>query len=480
MASEGSTVASASPPTYVRTSAAAFLSSLSVDQPLARFDLAGSVAHVEGLGAAGVLSPAQVEAVVGGLRAIGQEIAAGEFRWRPELEDVHTNIESRLVELVGAPGGMLQAGRSRNDQVAVDERLYLRAAVHEVAAALLDLEEALLGRAEAESATPMPGYTHLQRAQPVTLGHHLLAHFWRFDRDLDRLFATLDRSDVSPLGAGALAGTTLRLVPEASARRLGFRGAFENSLDAVSDRDPFAELLFDLALASVHASGLGEEVVLFATKEFGFVERTEGIGSGSSLMPQKRNPDVAELVRARAGRVVGDLVALLVVLKGLPLAYDRDLQEDKGRVLDAVASVKETIPALAQLVRALRFDRERLAAAAADPEEYATDLAESLVVQGVPFREAHELVRSGLGASHRPASSSTLSARLPGGETKVSVPTDPAHALPLRISPGGPGPAAMAAQLEHAHRRFDERRGSLSSLARKLERVEELLKEETK
>jgi len=466
-------------PSYVRTPAAAFLSSLAVDRPLARYDLAGSIAHVEALGRAGVLAPEQVQALTGGLRAIGREIADGSFAWRADLEDVHTNIEHRLTELVGPLGGMLQAGRSRNDQVAVDERLYLRAAVAEIARGLLELEEALLERAADEATTAMPGYTHLQRAQPVTLGHHLLAHFWRFDRDLDRLFATVDRADLSPLGAGALAGSTLGLSPEATAHRLGFRGPFENSLDAVSDRDPLAELLFDLALLAVHASGLGEEVVVFASKEFGFVERSEALGSGSSLMPQKRNPDAAELVRARSGRVVGDLVALLTALKGLPLAYDRDLQEDKGPVLDAVATVSGTTRELARLVRALRFDRERLGAAARDPELYATDLAEGLVARGVPFRDAHEVVRSSLLAAG--PGEAAASVPVPGSPTgaALELSTDPAAALARRTSPGGPGPAAVAAQLDRARHQRDARRRSLSSLAHKVEQIEELVNEGT-
>ncbi len=478
MAPDGSAAVGPEAPSYVRTPAAAFLSSLAVDRPLARYDLAGSLAHVEALGRAGVLSPAQVATLATGLRTIGREIADGTFPWRAELEDVHTNVERRLTELVGPLGGMLQAGRSRNDQVAVDERLYLRAAVRGVADALLALEEALLERAEAEARTPMPGYTHLQRAQPVTVGHYLLAHFWRFDRDLDRLFATVERAERSPLGAGALAGSTLRLDPAATADRLGFAGAFENSLDAVSDRDPLAELLFDLALLAVHASGLGEEIVLFASKEFGFLERTEALGSGSSLMPQKRNPDVAELARGRAGRVVGDLVALLTALKGLPLAYDRDLQEDKGPVLDAVATADGTVRALARLVGALRFDRARLAVAASDRELYATDLAEGLVGRGVPFREAHELVRSAFGDRAAEGTGTALRLAPPSG-APLEISIEPTVALGRRQSAGGPGPEAVARQLADARRRRDARRSSLSSLDRKVELIEELVNEAT-
>ena len=466
-------------PSYVRTPAAAFLSSLDVDRPLARYDVAGSLAHVEALGAAGVLTATQVLTLQVGLRSVGREILAGTFRWRPELEDVHTNVESRLTELVGPLGGMLQAGRSRNDQVAVDEKLYLRAAVAAVASDLLELESALLERAAGEASAPMPGYTHLQRAQAVTVGHYLLAHFWRFDRDLDRLFATVERADTCPLGAGALAGSTLGLDPSATARRLGFRAAFENSLDAVSDRDPFAELLFDLALLAVHTSGLGEEIVLFASKEFGFVERSEALGSGSSLMPQKRNPDVAELARARAGRSVGALVSLLTALKGLPLAYDRDLQEDKAPVLEAVATVRGTIGELVRLVRALRFDRGRLALAAADPELSATDLAEALVVRGVPFREAHDLVRASVLAPDTAGPTQALRVAVPGRGPPIELSTDPTAALARRRSAGGPGPASFDAQLGLAHQRAGGRRASLSSLVRKVEQIEELVNEGT-
>ncbi len=477
MAAEQCAGAGRPAPSYVRTPEAAYVGSLAVDRPLARYDLAGSLAHVGALETAGLLTADEARTLAGGLRAIGRELVDGTFPWREELEDVHTNVESRLTELVGPLGGKLQTGRSRNDQVAVDERLYLRATVHRLGGELLALQETLLDRAEAEAATPMPGYTHLQRAQPVSLGHHLLAHFWRFDRDLDRLLATVERADASPLGAAALAGSGLPLDPEATARRLGFSGSFENSLDAVSDRDPLAELLFDLALLAVHASGLGEEIVVFASKEFGFVERSEALGAGSSLMPQKRNPDVAELARARAGRAVGDLVALLTALKGLPLAYDRDLQEDKAPVLDSVATVGGTVGALARLVRALRFDRARLFAAASDPELYATDLAERLAVAGVPFREAHETVRAAFLSPTGAAGPERLP--LPGGGADVALDAEPARALARRSARGSPGPAAVAAQLARARARLAGRRTSLSSLGRKVELIEELVNEGT-
>ena len=462
-------------PSYVRTDQATFLGSLAVDRALLPYDLAGSVAHAEMLAHAGILSPAESSALVGGLRSIGREAAAGTFPWRPELEDVHTNVELRLTELVGPVGGKLHTARSRNDQVALDERLYLRSAVRSLGDLIVQLLGVLLARGEAEAATPMPGYTHLQRAQPVTVGHALLAHFWRFDRDLDRLLATAARANVSPLGAGALAGSTLPIDPEYVARRLGFDRAFENSLDAVSDRDPFAELLFDLALLAVHASGVGEEVVLWASKEFGFLERTAALGSGSSQMPQKRNPDIAELIRGRAGGPIGDLVALLTTLKGLPLAYDRDLQEDKARVFDAVGTVGATVSALTTLLRDLSFDRARLLAAARDPELTATDVAEWLAARGVPFREAHEEVAN---AGPTGLSADALRTRFPQAAHDVDPLFDPGVAIDRRSSPGGPGAAAFGRQLALARARLAARSDSLSSLGRLVEQTEELVTEE--
>ncbi len=464
-------------PSYVQTPAAAFLSSLSVDRTLAPYDLAGSIAHAEMLGRTGIVTPGEADTLVRGLRTIGREVADGSFPWRPDLEDVHTNIEVRLTEVVGPVGGKLHTARSRNDQIALDERLYLRAAVAGVGARLLALEGALLARATEERATPMPGYTHLQRAQPGTLGHHLLAHFWRFDRDLDRLLATAARSSVSPLGAGALEGSTLPIDPAYVAARLGFERTFENSLDAVSDRDFLAELLFDLALLSVHASSFGEELVVFASREFGFLDRTSSLGSGSSAMPQKRNPDVAELVRGKAGRTIGDLVSLLTTLKGLPLAYDRDLQEDKSPVLDAVSTVELTVEALAGLAEKLRFDRSRLSAAAGDPEMLATDVAEHLVARGTPFREAHEAIAASLRSDGEPPGPDEVRRRLRALGPDLGPLTDPKAAVDRRTSPGSPGAGPIGHQLELARGRLRARTESLSSLAQAVESIDRLVRE---
>ncbi|MCI4339549.1 MAG: argininosuccinate lyase [Thermoplasmata archaeon] len=451
-------------PSYVRTPAAGFLNSLSVDRPLVMYDIIGSIAHAEMLGTVGIVSTAESKALVTGLRQVAREVSSGTFGWRDDLEDVHTNVEVRLTEIVGAVGGKLHTARSRNDQVALDERLYLRAALLGIGNGLVGLEEALLTRATAETDSPMPGYTHLQRAQPVTVAHWLLAHFWRFERDIDRILATARRANVSPLGAGALAGSTLPIDPAQVATRLGFDRSFENSIDAVSDRDPLAETLFDLALLSVHASALGEEVVLFASTEFGFLERTAALGSGSSLMPQKRNPDVAELIRGKAGRTIGNLVSLLTTLKGLPLAYDRDLQEDKAPVLDSVATVGAIVESLTALVVQLRFDAGRLAEATSDPALYATDRVEQLVAEGVPFREAH--ARIGQSYADRGAPGPTV------------LESNPVEAVRRRSSPGAPAPSAVAHQCLTARTRLVAHRASLSSLGRTVELAEELLNEE--
>jgi argininosuccinate lyase len=466
-------------PAYVVTPVGPFLNSLSVDRPLVKYDLAGSIAHAEMLGRVGLLTPEETGQLLHGLRQVAREVAEDTFPWQQELEDVHTNVEVRLTEIVGPVGGKIHTARSRNDQVALDERLYLRAAVSGVAHRLLRLQETLLRRAAELRETPIPGYTHLQRAQPVTAGHLLLAHYWRFDRDLDRLFSTAARGNVSPLGAGALAGSTLGIDPDLVAQRLAFDRAFENSLDAVSDRDFLAEFLFDLALLAVHTSGLAEEVVIYATKEFGFLERTPALGSGSSLMPQKRNPDAAELIRGKTGRTIGDLVALLTTLKGLPLGYDRDLQEDKSPLLDAVGTLTAILDTLAEIVAGLVFVPARLHEAVSDPELLATDVAEELVRHGVPFRAAHDAVGAHLRA-HGGAFVAAELSRLPGGDAETARTLDPATAVARRASPGGPAPAAVTRQLEAARTRLAGRASSLSSLDQKVGLVEELLNEERK
>jgi argininosuccinate lyase len=368
-----------------------FSSSLELDFELYPYDIAGSVAHARGLAAAGLISAARLTAIERGLRRIRKELDSGTFRFRPSDEDIHTAIERRLTEITPA-GASLHAGRSRNDQVALDLRLYCRAAAAEAVAGIAYVVAALAKKAATHSGWVMPGYTHLQRAQPVTMGHHLLAHAEPLLRDAVRFRHAYEAADEMPLGSGALAGSTLPLLRERVAKELGFSRLTANSIDAVSDRDFALDLVYACVSASLHISRLGEDVVLWASSEFGFVRLADEIATGSSLMPQKRNPDIAELLRGRAGRALGSLVALATVLKGLPLAYDRDLQEDKPALFSAVDGLLDSLEAAALLVEHLEFDRERLAEAAKDPGLIATDVAEELVRAGVPFRTAHERV----------------------------------------------------------------------------------------
>ena len=370
----------------------AFTVSLPFDRRLAVDDIAGSRAHVSGLVRARILSPREADAIGTALDQIEEELAKGTFEFVPSDEDIHTAVERRTIELAGPAGGKLHTGRSRNDQVATDLRLYTRRSLTAVAQQLHGVREALADLATDAGDTYLPGYTHLQQAQPVLLAHHLLAHGWAFGRDVDRLLATRARADVCPLGAGALAGSSLPLDPEFTAEVLGFASAFENSLDAVADRDFVAEALFDLALIGVHLSRIGEEVVLWSTEEFGFLKLHDAYSTGSSMLPQKKNPDIAELARGKAGRLIGDLTGLLVTLKGLPLAYNRDLQEDKEPLFDAVDQVRLALSAIQGLLTTAVFDVHRMQAAADAPHAAATDLAEHLVAAGMPFRDAHVVV----------------------------------------------------------------------------------------
>jgi argininosuccinate lyase len=366
--------------------------SVQFDWRLAPYDLLASAAHARVLHKAGLLTDTELARMLAALDELGRDCREGRFRPAASDEDVHTALERGLLERVGALGGKLRAGRSRNDQVATDLRLYLRDHARLIVARLVELEHALLDQAERHLATPAPGLTHLQHAQPVLLAHQLLAHVHAFSRDASRVRDWDRRAAVSPLGAGALAGSSLAVDPEAVAAELGFESAAENSMDAVSDRDFAAEFCFAAALLGVHLSRLGEEVVLWSSHEFGWAEIDDAYATGSSIMPQKKNPDVAELARGKAGRLIGDLTALLTTLKGLPLTYNRDLQEDKEPVFDAVDTLLVVLPAVAGLIGSLRFHTERLAATAAAGHALATDLAELLVRRGVAFREAHEIV----------------------------------------------------------------------------------------
>ncbi len=362
------------------------------DRHLWRQDLAGSAAHARELHRIGVLDAGELEAMLAAIERCAELFANDAFPFLHTDEDVHGAIERWLVEELGPLGGKLRAGRSRNDQIASDLRLWCRDACDDLVGLIADLQTALVEQAEAHLDWLAPGYTHLQRGQPVLLSHHLLAYVWMLDRDAGRLRDARARLNASVLGSGALAGTTLALDPQRYADDLGFDRVAENSMDAVASRDFAIEVVAACATLAVHLSRLGEEIVLWATSELGFARVGDAFSTGSSIMPQKRNPDVAELVRGKAGRVVGDLMSLLTLVKGLPMTYDRDLQEDKEPVFDAVTTLRLVLPAMAGTVASLTFDRARLEEASTGGFALATDLAEELVRRGVPFREAHEVV----------------------------------------------------------------------------------------
>jgi argininosuccinate lyase len=436
-----------------------FSASIDFDRALARYDIRGSIAHARMLGQVGLLSPGDTEALVGGLKHIAQEIEAGEFPFDSSLEDIHMNVEARLRTLIGPVAGRLHTARSRNDQVATDLALYLRDASRAARRGLVELRRVLVGRSREHLDTVLPGYTHLQRAQPVRLAHHWLAFVEMLGRDTSR-FEDLERrlTASSPLGAGALAGTTLPIDRQETARALGFERPAPNSLDAVSARDGALEFLAAGAITMVHLSRLAEELVLWSTSEFGFIELADAYATGSSLMPQKKNPDVPELVRGKTGRAIGNLVSLLTVMKGLPLAYNRDLQEDKEPVFDTAETLKGALGVMAGAIATLRVGATRMREAARDPMLLATDLAEALVRVGVPFREAHEAV--GRIVAH--CSEKDLDLRsLTREDLKAFHPAFPAaagellsleRALEERSQPGATARTRVAAALEEAER----------------------------
>jgi argininosuccinate lyase len=443
-----------------------FTESLSFDRALWRVDVAGSRAHVTGLHAVGLLTDAEATALLGALDAVAAELEHGTFDAQPTDEDIHTAIERRVTELAGAPGAKLHTGRSRNDQIALDLRLWAREATSAVTVSVLSFAATLEGLAEAAGDAYLPGYTHLQRAQPVLLSHHLRAHAWALLRDADRLLDAIDRADVSPLGAGALAGSSLPLDPSVAAHELGFSSVFANSLDAVSDRDFVAELCFCIALLGVHLSRMGEELVVWTSSEFGFAVLDDRFATGSSMLPQKKNPDVAELARGKAGRLLGNLTGLLATLKGLPLSYNRDLQEDKEPLFDSVRQVLGALVALEGCYATITFDTARMAAAADDPAAGAVDVAEWLVRRGVAFRDAHR--RVGALVVESLATGTDLRAAVAAvddlGEEAAAL-LAPGAAVTRRTTPGGAGPVpageqrdALVAAIDRARARLAVRR----------------------
>src|SRR5882724_6667813 len=437
-------------------SAQAFTASLDFDRRLWPWDIDGSRAWARALARAGLLTEAELAALLAGLDAVRAELPSGRFPFRREREDIHLNIERRLTELAGPVGGKLHTGRSRNDQIALDERLYLRDMIGHADAGIREVQAALVARAEEHMGAPMPGYTHLQRAQPLLLSHHLLAFVFMLDRDRQRLRACRERANVLPLGASALAGAAFPIDREALARDLGFAAPSANSLDAISDRDHLIEFLAAAAIFGMHLSRLAADLTLWATSECGFVEFDDKFATGSSIMPQKKNPDVAELLRGKTGRLYGNLTALLTVMKGLPLTYNSDMQEDKHPLFDTVDTLEAALRVVPPMLRTLTFRLERMREAAGANFSTATDLADYLVRKGLPFREAHEVVggvvRHGL-AQGRELAAMTLDelrrfSPLIGADVHAALTVE--ASLAARAVIGGTAPDAVKQALAHA------------------------------
>jgi argininosuccinate lyase len=369
-----------------------FGASISFDQELVMEDIEGSMAHVAMLSKTGIITEDEAQKIKTGLQQLKEKAAKDELAYSVKLEDIHLNLESHLTELSGPVGGKLHTARSRNDQVATDMHLYLRKQVEQIVELIQEMQEELIIQAENNVETIMPGYTHLQRAQPISFGHHLMAYFWMLERDKERFSESLKRINLSPLGAGALAGTTFPIDREYTAELLGFEGIYENSLDAVSDRDFILEFLSSSSILMMHLSRLSEEFILWSSQEFQFIELDDSFATGSSIMPQKKNPDMAELIRGKTGRVYGNLMGLLTVLKGLPLAYNKDMQEDKEGMFDTVKTVTGSLKIFAGMIRTMKVKTEQMEKATKNDFSNATELADYLSDKGIPFRESHEIV----------------------------------------------------------------------------------------
>jgi argininosuccinate lyase len=435
------------------------------DWRLYQHDIAGSLAHAAALAAAGILSTDERFEIDNALREIQKQIQSGEFEWDQSLEDVHMNIEMALTKRIGAAGAKLHTARSRNDQVALDLRLYVKAEIEKISLGLRSLQTALLNLAEQHRDVVMPGYTHLQRAQPIFFAHYLLAQIEAFERDAHRLRDCLARTDALPLGSGALAGSTIVLDRELIARELGFSAVSQNSVDAVSDRDFVCEFLFCLAIIGMHLSRLSEDLIIWSTTEFGFVEFSDAFSTGSSLMPQKKNPDMAELTRGKTGRLYGNLMSVLTTLKALPSSYNRDLQEDKEPLFDSVDTVRASLEIFSVMLPELKINRERMEGAANDPGLLATDIAEYLVKKGVPFREAHELVgtlvtrASEMNLALNNVSPMQMQEISPLFGEDLSTIFDVRRSLEKRRAIGAPSPENIAGQIKRWRTMLGEGRG---------------------
>lgn len=439
-----------------------FGASLDVDKRLWREDIAGSKAHARMLGRQGVLSSEDVESIVAGLDRVAGHIEAGEFDFEIDDEDIHMSIERNLTEDIGDAGKRLHTGRSRNDQVATDMHLAAKSMAKALQVQLVGLRATLIDKARANLDVVMPGYTHMQKAQPVLFSHHMLAYYWMFTRDFDRARSAEQAADVSPLGSAALAGTTYPLDRFFSARELGFADVYPNSLDAVSDRDYILDLLYACSVTMIHLSRLCEELIYWSTDEFSYIEMSDSYSTGSSIMPQKKNPDFAELTRGKTGRVVGDLVSMLVTMKSLPLAYNKDMQEDKEGVFDAVDTVCDCLACMSGMIRTLTVKKENMRQGANGGFMAATDLADYLVGKGMPFREAHEVVGSLVlecekqGRTLQSLSVEELSGHcgLFGEDAPASVDID--NVVSRRTTFGGTAPSQVTEQLELAEQRLHQ------------------------
>ncbi|MFB1080424.1 argininosuccinate lyase [Jeotgalibacillus sp. JSM ZJ347] len=433
-----------------------FNASISFDQNLVMEDLEGSVAHVTMLGECGILEPSEVKQILTGLSVLKEKAQKGELSYSVQNEDIHLNLEHFLIQEIGQVGGKLHTGRSRNDQVATDMHLYLKNRVIEIIELVRAVQQAIVKQADAHVETIAPGYTHLQRAQPVSFAHHMMAYFWMLERDVQRFDDSLKRIDVSPLGAGALAGTTFPINRKRSAELLGFSDIYENSMDAVSDRDFIVEFLSNASMTIMHLSRFSEELIIWSSQEFQFIELADAFSTGSSIMPQKKNPDMAELVRGKTGRVFGHLVSMLTVLKGLPLAYNKDMQEDKEGMFDTVHTLMGSLKIFAGMINTMKVKKDQLEKAVNEDFSNATELADYLASKGMPFREAHEVVgklvlaciNQGIYLKDLPLSEMTDASSLI--EEDIYQVLEPAQAVKRRESEGGTGFEQVRNQLKKA------------------------------
>ncbi|GAM16479.1 argininosuccinate lyase [Mesobacillus selenatarsenatis] len=433
-----------------------FGASIGFDQDLADQDIDGSIAHATMLAKCGVITENEADVIIQGLKELKQKASKGELEYSAKLEDIHLNIEHHLTELIGPTGGKLHTARSRNDQVATDMHLYLKEQVSEIIELITEFQKSLVIQAEQNIETLMPGYTHLQRAQPISFAHHLMAYFWMLERDKQRYIDSMKRINLSPLGAGALAGTTFPIDRHMTAEILGFEGIYENSLDAVSDRDFILEFLSGSSMLMMHLSRLCEETILWSSQEFQFIELSDAFTTGSSIMPQKKNPDMAELIRGKTGRVYGSLMGLLTVLKGLPLAYNKDMQEDKEGMFDTVKTVKGSLKIFAGMIGTMKVKEEKMEKSVKNDFSNATELADYLAAKGVPFREAHEIVgklvleciQKGCYLADLPLEA--YKSMNPLFEENIYQALNPYNAVERRNSAGGTGFSQVKIQIEKA------------------------------